>query len=306
MKARKIIYGLVGILVGILVYITYLTSIPQVPQIKPESTNLNINEVDKNIDATDKKRETPLAQFCSYHIGIEDMNRFKNSKLVSYGRENPMFYWVYTPVQEQKKEDEEEEKEKPQSNENFLQNKIIEYPNENKAIKLLPKEVLGFDIESGELTPLDVENIAKLVYAGGVLPVKKEFYQISSKFGPRLDPIEKINTFHVGLDIASKDISGKEVMSMLPGVVSEKSNHENGYGNFITVNHGEFSTIYAHLNKFAPNLNVGDNVLAGSIVGYVGETGRSTGPHLHLEFKVGSIKLDPEIFIDLILKRENI
>jgi murein DD-endopeptidase MepM/ murein hydrolase activator NlpD len=72
------------------------------------------------------------------------------------------------------------------------------------------------------------------------------------------------------------------------------SGQKNGYGNVIELQHGEkYSTLYGHLSRFAEGLRVGESVKQGQVIGYVGQTGLATGPHLHYEFRVAGEHRDP-------------
>ena len=69
---------------------------------------------------------------------------------------------------------------------------------------------------------------------------------------------------------------------------------QGGYGNVIQLqHHGAFSTLYAHLSRFAPQVRAGGRVTQGEVIGYVGQTGWATGPHLHYEFRVGGDQRNP-------------
>jgi murein DD-endopeptidase MepM/ murein hydrolase activator NlpD len=69
-----------------------------------------------------------------------------------------------------------------------------------------------------------------------------------------------------------------------------------GYGNAVIIEHaGGISTVYAHLSKFA--VETGDEVATGEVIGLIGSTGLSTGPHLHFEMRVGGVAKDPELFL---------
>ena len=70
-----------------------------------------------------------------------------------------------------------------------------------------------------------------------------------------------------------------------------------GYGNTVILQHaGNYKTLYAHMRKFAPNLKVGDTVKAGQLIGFVGSTGISTGPHVHYEIRNNNVPIDPMKF----------
>ncbi|MBP5534568.1 MAG: peptidoglycan DD-metalloendopeptidase family protein [Alphaproteobacteria bacterium] len=105
--------------------------------------------------------------------------------------------------------------------------------------------------------------------------------KISSKFGMRLHPILGYKIQHNGIDFAAK--IGTPVPAGADGVVV-KIGRNGGYGKYIKIKHNEtYSTAYGHLDSFNSDLHTGSYVKKGEIIGYVGNTGRSTGPHLHYE-----------------------
>ena len=105
--------------------------------------------------------------------------------------------------------------------------------------------------------------------------------RISSKFGMRKHPILKYSKMHKGIDFAAR--TGTPIYAAGDGVVNFKG-RKGGYGNYIRIKHnGTYQTAYAHLHKFAKGMRNGKRVKQGQVIGYVGSTGRSTGPHLHYE-----------------------
>jgi murein DD-endopeptidase MepM/ murein hydrolase activator NlpD len=109
-----------------------------------------------------------------------------------------------------------------------------------------------------------------------VMPVKGA--RRTSPPGMRMHPILRYRKFHAGWDLAAP--TGTPVVSAAAGVVT-KAGWGNGYGNLIIINHGRLETRYAHLSKIL--VRSGQSVSAGQLIGKVGSTGRSTGPHLHFE-----------------------
>ena len=111
---------------------------------------------------------------------------------------------------------------------------------------------------------------------------------ITSTFG------ERWGKNHNGLDIAGN--TGDPVMAALDGKVKSTFYERNGYGNVVILEHeGGIETRYAHMSKIG--VKTGDTVKKGDIVGEVGSTGRSTGPHLHFEVRVNGSPVDPEKYI---------
>ena len=105
--------------------------------------------------------------------------------------------------------------------------------------------------------------------------------RISSSFGMRFHPILRSNRPHNGTDFAAP--TGTPIMAAGSGIV-ERANRFGSYGNYIRIRHANgYKTVYAHLHGFARGVRAGARVQQGQIIGYVGSTGRSTGPHLHYE-----------------------
>jgi murein DD-endopeptidase MepM/ murein hydrolase activator NlpD len=119
-----------------------------------------------------------------------------------------------------------------------------------------------------------------------------EFSRVTSGFSnARFHPILQSWRAHRGVDYAAP--VGTPVRATGNGVVAF-AGRQAGYGNVIVLRHGgAYSTLYAHLSRFAPKLRVGTRVDQGEVVGFVGQTGWATGPHLHYEFRVGDVQRNP-------------
>ncbi len=116
---------------------------------------------------------------------------------------------------------------------------------------------------------------------------------VTSDFGSRLDPYTADRVMHAGLDIAAPH--GKEVYAPSDGTVVF-AGLEGGYGNVVVIDHGYgIKTRYGHLAKML--VKAGDKVKRGALIAAVGNTGRSTGPHLHYEVRVNGIPQNPRKFI---------
>ncbi len=124
------------------------------------------------------------------------------------------------------------------------------------------------------------------------LPLKN-YKRISDKFGYRIHPITKKKVFHFGIDYTAK--TGTSIYATADGVVAYSKN-KGGYGKFLLINNPfGFSTAFGHLSKFA--VKTGDYVYQGDLIGYVGNTGRSTGSHLHYEIRYLHKWLNPKSFV---------
>jgi murein DD-endopeptidase MepM/ murein hydrolase activator NlpD len=118
----------------------------------------------------------------------------------------------------------------------------------------------------------------------------KDLSRIASGFGYRIDPVYKTTKFHAGLDFAAPQ--GTPIYATANGTVITAGNTGNGYGNHVVINHGYgYETLYGHM--FRVKARVGQKVKRGEIIGYVGSTGKSTGPHCHYEVHRNGDPVDP-------------
>ncbi|KFI07360.1 M23 family metallopeptidase [Massilia sp. BSC265] len=124
-----------------------------------------------------------------------------------------------------------------------------------------------------------------------------QFSRISSGFSMRVHPISGKWKQHKGVDYAAS--TGTPIRAVADGVIDFAGN-SGGYGNQVVLKHwSNYSTAYAHMSRFAPGIRKGSKVSQGQIIGYVGSTGWSTGPHLHYEFRVAGQAQNPEKFKSL-------
>ena len=122
-------------------------------------------------------------------------------------------------------------------------------------------------------------------------PMEFRSARISSRFGWRRHPILKRRILYSGVDYAAP--KGTRIYASADGVV-KRAQWAGGYGRYVVIRHNsEFSTGYAHMNGFAKGIRPGVRVKQGQVIGYVGSTGRSTGPHLHFEVIKNGKKVDP-------------
>lgn len=124
-------------------------------------------------------------------------------------------------------------------------------------------------------------------------PAVASSFSVSSQYGVRVDPFTGNPRMHTGVDLAGN--YGDSVGAAMSGTIAWAS-RKNGYGNLVVIDHGNgIATYYAHLSAFA--VVTGETVEAGQLVGYVGSTGRSTGPHLHYEVRVNGYPIEPSSVI---------
>ena len=137
-----------------------------------------------------------------------------------------------------------------------------------------------------------VNNKAKLLAAiPAIQPISnKQLSRIASGFGFRIDPIYKTRKSHMGLDFAAP--SGTPIYATADGIVKFSGFSPNGYGNHVVINHGfGYETLYGHMVRVSATQ--GQQVKRGQVIGYVGSTGKSTGPHLHYEVHKSGVQVDP-------------
>ena len=137
----------------------------------------------------------------------------------------------------------------------------------------------------------------------------KDLTRVASGFGYRIDPIYKTTKMHAGIDFTAPQ--GTPIYATADGTVKTAGNTGNGYGNHVIINHGYgYETLYGHMVRV--KARNGQAVKRGEVVGWVGSTGKSTGPHLHYEVHKYGSKIDPIYFFyndltpeqfDLMLKK---
>jgi murein DD-endopeptidase MepM/ murein hydrolase activator NlpD len=140
-----------------------------------------------------------------------------------------------------------------------------------------------------------INNKEKLLAATpAIQPVSnKDLSRIASGFGYRIDPIYKTRKFHPGLDFTAPQ--GTPIYATADGVVILAGFSEGGYGIHVVIDHGYgYETLYGHMVKV--KCRAGQRVKRGDQIGYVGSTGKSTGPHCHYEVHKNGQKLDPVYF----------
>ena len=130
------------------------------------------------------------------------------------------------------------------------------------------------------------------------LPLKK--IHVSSGFGMRMHPIYHKRILHNGIDLSARY---ENVYSMFPGTVV-KVGQDNRSGKFVTVRTGDYTISYCHLSQ--PFVKENDFVIAGSNIALSGNTGASTGPHLHLTTKKDGKAFDPTILLEYIMSQQRL
>lgn len=160
----------------------------------------------------------------------------------------------------------------------------------SKKIDVLTKQLVVQSKSLDEIVISAKEKEKMLSHLPAIQPVaNKDLKHLASGFGMRIHPILKIGKMHKGLDFSAN--IGTPIYATGNGKVVA-AEREGGYGNVVKINHGYgFETLYAHMSKI--KVKKGQQVKRGDIIGYVGNTGLSTGPHLHYEIHKDGKEIDP-------------
>lgn len=163
--------------------------------------------------------------------------------------------------------------------------------NASRKLDIIASQLYHQSVSYDELFELARNKSDMLAHIPAIFPLKgTEIKYISSYFGYRPDPIYKIEKFHSGIDFSAQ--MGTEAYATGDGVVYDVEKGHWGYGNMVTIDHGfGYKTRYAHLQKAA--VRKGQKVKRGQLIGYIGNTGKTTGVHLHYEVLKNDVQIDP-------------
>ena len=160
----------------------------------------------------------------------------------------------------------------------------------SKNIDVLNKQLVIQSKSLDEIVISAKEKDKMLSHLPAIQPIaNKDMTRLASGFGMRMHPILKIGKMHAGTDFAAH--TGTPIYATGDGKV-KLAGRSGGYGNVVIINHGYgYETLYGHMSK--TKAKTGQNVKRGDIIGYVGSTGLSTGPHLHYEIHKDGKPIDP-------------
>ena len=149
----------------------------------------------------------------------------------------------------------------------------------------------AYYFDHGDNTGAYYDHRGKALSKGEFAKIPVNATRVSSPYGTRYHPILKTYRMHSGIDYAAP--TGTPIMAPADGVVSF-AGVKGGYGNAIMLNHRKgMETLYGHMSAFVSGVSAGKSVKAGDVIGFVGSTGRSTGPHLHYEVRINGQIVDP-------------
>lgn len=176
-------------------------------------------------------------------------------------------------------------------NESFSTGELME--SVDSKLQTLKRKMVWQSKSYDEIANLIQNKEDMLASIPAIQPVaNRDLKRMASGFGYRMHPVYKVKKFHAGMDFAAA--VGTEIYATGKGVV-EESEYGNGYGNMVKINHGYgYKTLYGHMSKIA--VRQGEEVSRGQIIGYVGNTGTSVGPHVHYEVIKNGVTLNPSYF----------
>ncbi len=155
----------------------------------------------------------------------------------------------------------------------------------------LEKQLVVQSKSFDEVVKLAKDKEKMLAHLPAIQPVEnKDLKRMASGYGMRIHPILKTRRMHYGMDFTAK--TGTPIYATGDGVVKHAGWKANGFGKHVVINHGfGYETLYAHMSKVA--VRNGEKVKRGQIIGYVGNTGLSAGPHCHYEVHVNGKRVNP-------------
>jgi len=163
--------------------------------------------------------------------------------------------------------------------------------NTAKRLDVISKKVVVQSKSYDELFDMAVSKEKMLASIPNIQPISnKNLERTASGWGYRIHPIYKIKKFHYGVDFTAS--TGTEIYATGDGAIEKIESSKRGYGNSIIINHGYgMRTLYAHMDHF--NVKQGQKVKRGEVIGFVGNSGLSTAPHLHYEVFHNSERVNP-------------
>jgi murein DD-endopeptidase MepM/ murein hydrolase activator NlpD len=166
--------------------------------------------------------------------------------------------------------------------------------NTNKKVDQISKQLYIQSKSYDEIIELAKNKADMLASLPAIQPVSnKNLSRMASGYGWRIHPIYKTRKLHAGMDFSAK--SGTPIYATGDGKISKSIRSRRGYGNHVIIDHGYgYKTLYAHMQKYI--VHKGQKVKRGEVIGYVGNTGTSVGPHLHYEVIKDGKKINPVNF----------
>ena len=163
-----------------------------------------------------------------------------------------------------------------------------------KKLDVITKEAYIQSKSFDEVLDLALNQEKMLASLPAIMPISNmDLTRTASGWGFRVHPVYKIRRFHSGMDFTAP--IGTEIYATGDGVITKTDVSDMGYGNCVMIDHGfGFETLYGHMSAF--NVRVGQRVKRGHVIGFVGNTGISTGPHVHYEVHKNGRAVNPQSY----------
>lgn len=275
-KGRKFTYTLIGVLgsflAGFILLLIFL-NLPQVETPREKSLKRELDNMKLQYSVLDKKTQQALEV-------LRDVEE----------RDNTIYrvYFEASPISDAQRQAGFGGVNRYKSLEGYDNSDLI--IEANQQIDRLQKRIVVQSKSLDEIAKL-AKNKEKLLAAmPAIQPIEnKDMRRISSGFGRRYHPILKMSRMHSGIDFASN--MGANIYATADGVIKTTATGQ-GYGRLVVIDHGfGYETRYAHLSKI--KVRAGQKVTRGQVIGLVGNSGLSTGPHVHYEIRKNGTPVDP-------------
>ena len=164
----------------------------------------------------------------------------------------------------------------------------------NTKLDALKRKMYWQSESYDEISELVIKKEDKLQSLPAIQPIpNSNLKRMASGYGYRIDPVYGVSKFHAGMDFSAP--TGTEIYATAKGKAIKVDYSSGGYGNRVIIDHGYgYQTLYAHMSSFA--IKAGEEVQRGQVIGYVGNTRKSVGPHLHYEVHKNGEKVNPVYF----------
>lgn len=276
-KLRIIALSVAGMFLGGFLLLVLYLNLPQVRTPRELSLERELANMQLQYELIDKK----LDQLQVVLAEIED-------------RDNTLYrtYFETNPIPEEQRRAGFGGVNRYQDLEGFDNSKLI--INTTRKLDILTKQLVIQSRSLDEIVNLAANQEKLLTAIPAIQPVRNEdLTRIASGYGYRIDPFTKARKFHYGMDFTAP--RGTPIYATGDGKVIRADNRASGYGNHVVIDHGYgYKSLYGHMYKF--NVKVGQRVQRGEVIGFVGNTGRSSGPHVHYEVFKDDERINPMNF----------
>lgn len=276
-RTRIVIFSIFGMLLsGFLLLLIYL-NLPMVRTPKELALQRELENMQLQFELLNKKINQ--AQIVLSEIEERDNTLYRT-------------YFESNPIPEEQRKAGFGGVNRYQDLEGFDNSKLI--MNVAKNVDILTKQIVIQSKSLDEITQLAANKEELLTAIPAIQPIRNEdMTRMASGYGYRSDPFTKAKKFHYGMDFSAP--RGTPVYATGKGKVIRADNKSSGYGNHIIIDHGfGYKSLYGHLYKY--NVKVGQKINRGDVIGFVGSTGRSSGPHVHYEVFKDEERVNPMNF----------